>query len=240
MVESWWPAWPWQLHLPAVMHPGDRGQGLSPAVSTPIVFHGSSLISRICHCRGVFLLEGFNPCCHGSQAPSRPSWILCSLSFSLHVFPNSFPALCPALTVSFALRFMAFLSFCFCLSTVCVWVRVNLSGRVMKVGTGCIVAEQVRHLRGKRLLFVWTDAQAHLWTSVSDQRSRWCRTDSWAMSYQPTLQSSSIILSPCMSHSDDETLNKVHLSLPLPSLTRWPQTLRTWGLEVRSWGFGMY
>lgn len=73
MVESWWPAWPWQLHLPAVMHPGDRGQGLSPAVSTPIGFHGSSLISRICHCRGVFLLEGFNPCCHGSQAPSSPS-----------------------------------------------------------------------------------------------------------------------------------------------------------------------
>lgn len=77
-------------------------------------------------------------------------------------------------------------------------------------GDSCGNAERGRRLGGKRLLFVWTDAQTHLWTSVSDQRSRWCRTDSWAMSYQPLLRPSSIILSLRLSHSDDGTLNKVH------------------------------
>lgn len=72
MAESWGPVWPWQLRLPTVMHPAGRGQGLSPAVSTPIGFHGSSLICRICHCRGGLLLGGFKPCCHGSQAPNPP------------------------------------------------------------------------------------------------------------------------------------------------------------------------
>lgn len=72
MAESWGPIRPWQLRLPTVMHPAGRGQGLSPAVSTPISFHGSSLICRICHCRGELLLGGFKPCCHGSQAPSPP------------------------------------------------------------------------------------------------------------------------------------------------------------------------
>lgn len=68
------------------MHPAGRGQGLSPAVSTPIGFHGSSLICRICHCRGGLLLGGFKPCCHGSQDPSPPYG-----DFTLSLF---FPSCC--------------------------------------------------------------------------------------------------------------------------------------------------
>lgn len=70
------------------MHPAGRGQGLSPAVSTPIGFHGSSLICRICHWRAGLLLGGFKPCCHGSQDPTTPPWILCPLtSPSLLLYP---------------------------------------------------------------------------------------------------------------------------------------------------------
>lgn len=93
MAESWGPAWPWQLRLPTVMHPAGRGQGLSPAVSTPIGFHGSSLICRICHCRGGLLLGGFKPCCHGSQAPSPPyGYFALPLLFCLPVLFNACPA----------------------------------------------------------------------------------------------------------------------------------------------------
>lgn len=94
VTSVWWhgrsrgPVWPRQLRLPTVMHPAGRGQGLSPAVSTPIGFHGSSLICRICHCRGGLLLGGFKPCCHGSQAPNPLLWILCPLSFFLIASPS--------------------------------------------------------------------------------------------------------------------------------------------------------
>lgn len=88
-TSAWWhgsrsrgPVWPRQLRLPTVMHPAGRGQGLSPAVSTPIGFHGSSLICRICHWRAGLLLGGFKPCCHGSQDPT-PSHSSLSLSRSL-------------------------------------------------------------------------------------------------------------------------------------------------------------
>lgn len=47
------------------------------------------------------------------------------------------------------------------------------------------------------------------------------------MSYQPLRRSSSIILSPRLSHSADGTLNKVNYSMPLPTLARWPYALQT-------------
>ncbi len=137
MAESWGPVWPWQLRLPTVMHPAGRGQGLSPAVSTPIGFHGSSLICRICHCRGGLLLGGFKPCCHGSQAPSPPyGYFALSLSFCLAVFSNPWPALFLSLSLHLALRCMPSLSFHFCLSAVCLRVRANLRGRVLELGDG--------------------------------------------------------------------------------------------------------
>lgn len=212
MAESWGPVWPWQLRLPTVMHPAGRGQGLSPAVSTPIGFHGSSLICRICHCRGGLLLGGFKPCCHGSQAPSPPyGYFALSLSVRLSfsiVVPLSFffyhsisrSDACP-------LCQSVFVSPLFVYEWELTWEAGYWSWGMVD---GRSVVEWGRVLGGKRLLFVWTDAQAHLWTSVSDQRSWWCRTDSWAMSYQPLLQPSSIILSPRPSHSDDGTLNKVN------------------------------
>lgn len=122
MAESWGPVWPWQLRLPTVMHPAGRGQGLSPAVSTPIGFHGSSLICRICHCRGGLLLGGFKPCCHGSQAPSPahgsfalPRSVL--LSFPVHVLPFLFPyhsiLLSDASSLSLSFPFFFFVSLTF-------------------------------------------------------------------------------------------------------------------------------
>jgi len=133
MVENWGPAWPWQLRLPTVMHPAGRGQGLSPAVSTPIGFHGSSLICRICHCRGEFLLGGFNPCCHGSQASSPPyGYFGLSLSVSLSFLIQV--QLSFLLYHSLALRSMPSLSFHFCLSTVCLQVEANLRGRILRLG----------------------------------------------------------------------------------------------------------
>lgn len=119
------------------MHPAGRGQGLSHAVSTPIGFHGSSLICRICHCRGGLLLGGFKPCCHGSQAPSPPyGYFALSLSlfFCLAVFSNPCPTLFLSLSLHLYLRCMPSLSFHFCLSTVCLQVRANLRGRVLELG----------------------------------------------------------------------------------------------------------
>lgn len=115
MVERRWPAWPWQLSLPTVMHPGNRGQGLSPAVSTPIGFHGSSLISQICHCWGAFLLGALTHSGMVNRLQAAPYGYF-SLSFCLCAFPNSYPTLCPALTLNLALRFTVPLSFNFFVS----------------------------------------------------------------------------------------------------------------------------
>lgn len=146
---------------------------------------------------------GFKPRCHGSQAPSLfygyfgPS-LTTALSFPIHIqlfFLFSITLLC--------LQLHAILQFHLCLL-----VRANLKTRLTEDGSSGL--EKGRVCGGKRLLFVWTDAEGHLWTSVSDQRSQWCRTDSWVMSYQPLLWPSSIIQSPHPSHSDDGTLNKVN------------------------------
>lgn len=183
MAQSWGPVWPWQLRLPTVMHPAGRGQGLSPAVGTPIRFHGSSLICRICHCRGGLLL-GVLTMLPWFTDSKPPSWILYPLSLCLY-HSTSLSAVClPCHSISVSSQFVC--------------------EHALTWEAGCWSKG------GKRLLFVWPDAQGHLWTSVSDQRSWWCRTDSWAMSYQPLLRPSSIILSPRPSHSDDGTLNKLN------------------------------
>lgn len=148
---------------------------------------------------------------HRLQAPL---WILCSLSFCLAIYSDPCFTLFLLFLDSVLLKDAHPLCHSIFVSAVCLQVRANLRGRVLRFrgggGDSCGNAERGRRLGGKRLLFVWTDAQTHLWTSVSDQRSRWCRTDSWAMSYQPLLRPSSIILSLHLSHSDDGTLNKVH------------------------------
>lgn len=129
-TSAWWhgsrsrgPVWPRQLRLPTVMHPAGRGQGLSPAVSTPIGFHGSSLICRICHWRAGLLLGGFKPCCHGSQDPpphhsSHGSSAL-SLSFSFFSQPTLFLLYHSVVILAACRRSPALLSPQF----VCMWVR---------------------------------------------------------------------------------------------------------------------
>lgn len=103
----------------------DRGQGLSPAVSTPIGFHGSSLICRICHCRGGLLWGGdFKPRCYGSQASSLfYGYFGPSLTIAFP-FPDPHPALslsrllCPAFSCGPSLSFH-----------LCLRVRANLKSR---------------------------------------------------------------------------------------------------------------
>lgn len=154
MAESWGPIRPWQLRLPTVMHPAGRGQGLSPAVSTPISFHGSSLICRICHCRGELLLGGFKPCCHGSQAPSPPYgyFALCAGGG----VSNPCPTLCLSLSLHLALSCMPSLSFHFCLSTICLCVRANLRWRALVAG-GWLQCSGVREGSGREEAFVCLD-----------------------------------------------------------------------------------
>ena len=68
--------------MAAVMCLAGSGQGLSPAVNTTIVFHGSSLICWICHCRGGLLSRALNRAAmvHRLHSPSYGHTLLTSLS----------------------------------------------------------------------------------------------------------------------------------------------------------------
>lgn len=114
-----------------------------------------------------------------------------------------------------------------------------------------------------RVLSVWTDAQTHLWDSVSDQSECWCETDSWAMSYQlvlqpPSIRPSSAPFPPHWQHPKQPALITTHPSIrtllspgqvssPGEIGQAWSQRMDEdrvryqWSLKGRKlvWGFGV-